>query len=264
MALELLCSFLLCLTVLAGGAVSAPLHSQCLDNPPDLTVAGAEAGKVVDDLAGFRAYVTGPVHSHRSIVQASDIFGFEAPLLRQAADKVAEAGYYVVVPDFFNGKPYTGDPSVNITQWIDDHSPVKAARDAKPIFATLKKEQKSIIGVGGYCWGGKFAVEIAKMEEVKAIVISHPSSIVVEDMREVKCPIEILGAQNDTTTPQKFIYQFLHALCKRSDKVPYFGKIFPGVVHGFACRYNSTDPFAVRTAEQALALMLGWFKKYLE
>ncbi|KAF7025313.1 hypothetical protein CFC21_037522 [Triticum aestivum] len=264
MALELLRSFLLCLAVLAGRAASASLHSQCLDNPPDLTAAGAEAGKVVDDLAGFRAYVTGPVHSDRAIVLASDIFGFEAPLLRQAADKVAEAGYYVVVPDFFNGKPYMGDPSVNITQWIDDHSPVKAARDAKPIFATLKKEQKSIIGVGGYCWGGKFAVEIAKMEEVKAIVVSHPSSIIVDDMREVKCPIEILGAQNDTTTPQKFIYQFLQALRKRSDKVPYFGKIFPGVAHGFACRYNSTDPFAVRTAEQALALMLDWFKKYLE
>ncbi|EMS50557.1 Endo-1,3;1,4-beta-D-glucanase [Triticum urartu] len=219
MALELLRSFLLCLAVLAGRAASAPLHSQ--------------------------AYVTGPVHSDRAIVLASDIFG------RHAADKVAEAGYYVVVPDFFNGKPYMGDPSVNITQWIDDHSPVKAARDAKPIFATLKKEQKSIIGVGGYCWGGKFAVEIAKMEEFTR-------------NSEVKCPIEILGAQNDTTTPQKFIYQFLQALRKRSDKVPYFGKIFPGVAHGFACRYNSTDPFAVRTAEQALALMLDWFKKYLE
>ncbi|VAH83370.1 unnamed protein product [Triticum turgidum subsp. durum] len=219
MALELLYTSLICLAALAGGATSAPLHLQ--------------------------AYVTGPVHSDRAIVLASDIFG------RQAADKVAEAGYYVVVPDFFNGKPYTGDPSVNITQWIDDHSPVKAARDAKPIFATLKKERKSIIGVGGYCWGGKFAVEIAKMDEYVW-------------NSEVKCPIEILGAQNDTTTPQKFIYQFLHALRKRSDKAPYFGKIFPGVAHGFACRYNSTDPFAVRTAEQALALMLGWFKKYME
>ncbi|KAI5002954.1 hypothetical protein ZWY2020_027604 [Hordeum vulgare] len=75
MALELLYTFLLCFTVLAGRATSAPLHLQCLDNPPDLTAAGAESGKVVNDLAGFAAYVTGPVHSDRAIVLASHIFG---------------------------------------------------------------------------------------------------------------------------------------------------------------------------------------------
>ncbi|CAL5003128.1 unnamed protein product [Urochloa decumbens] len=242
---------------LVAAAATVHEHSQCLDNPPDMSLRGVEAGRVVHDLpGGFTAYVTGP--SSPAVPSSSPPMSTGS---RQIADKVAAEGYYVLVPDFFHGDPY--NDSKILSEWIKSHSPVIAAQDAKPLLASLRNEGKSI-GVGGYCWGGKFAAEIAKTNDTEVVVLSHPAYVTVDDMKEVKWPIEILGAQNDTITPPEQVRQLERELRERREIVEYFVKIFPRVAHGFACRYNTTDPFAVKSAEQALAYMLDWFHKYLK
>ncbi|CAL5011337.1 unnamed protein product [Urochloa decumbens] len=247
--------FLCLAAALVAAAATVHEHSQCLDNPPDMSLRGVEAGRVVHGLpGGFTAYVTGPSKSSRAIVLASDVYG------SKIADKVAAEGYYVLVPDFFHGDPY--NDSKILSEWIKSRSPVIAAQDAKPLFASLRNEGKSI-GVGGYCWGGKFAAEIAKTDDTEVVVLSHPAYVTVDDMKEVKWPIEILGAQNDTITPPEQVRQLEQELRERGE-IEYFVKIFPRVAHGFACTYNTTDPFAVKSAEQALAYMLDWFHKYLK
>jgi hypothetical protein len=46
---------------------------------------------------------------------------------RKFADKVAAAGYYVVVPDYFNGDPFDPDcVDRPLPIWMEDHRPVSS------------------------------------------------------------------------------------------------------------------------------------------
>ncbi|GJN14267.1 hypothetical protein PR202_gb01067 [Eleusine coracana subsp. coracana] len=208
-------------------------HHPCLDNPPDMTATGGEAGRVVRDYHGLEAYLTGPRRAGRAVILGSDYYGFKAPKLRYAPT------------------------NIELTDIEAD-----AAEKALKIVAALKKRGK-MVAVGGYCWGGKVAVEMAKSGEIQAVVIAHPALVTVDDIKEVKCPIEVLGGELDTLSPPKLVHQFESAL-EEMKGIDHLVKIFPRVPHGFACRYNSSDPFAVKTAEEARRDMMSWFDKHLK
>jgi len=95
----------------------------CFANPPALDPA-CGAGEVVDDFGGQKAYVAGSAEAKVAVVLVSDAFGFEAPKLREIADKVASDGYFVVVPDFLHGDPYQPN-NPNPLQWLQSHDPVR-------------------------------------------------------------------------------------------------------------------------------------------
>jgi len=236
--------------------------SQCCDNPPALNPACGE-GKVVDSFGGLKAYVAGPEDSKAAVVLVADVFGFEAPILRKIADKVASSGYFVVVPDFFHGDPYVPENGKPIPEWLKSHTPEKGFEEAKPVIATLKAKGVSAVGAAGYCWGAKVVVELAKAHEIQAAVLLHPSFVTIDDIKEVKCPISILGAEIDKMSPPELVKQFEQVLSVNSG-VGHFVKIFPGVAHGWSVRYSHDDAAAVKSAEEAFADMLDWFNKNLK
>ncbi|KAH9765337.1 DLH domain-containing protein [Citrus sinensis] len=91
---------------------------QCCANPPTLNPNGG-AGHV-EKLGGLNTYITGSPDSKLAALLISDVFGYEAPNLRKLADKVAAAGFYVAVPDFFHGDPNV-DGGRPLQEWIKDH-----------------------------------------------------------------------------------------------------------------------------------------------
>ncbi|KAL4312367.1 hypothetical protein GQ457_01G032810 [Hibiscus cannabinus] len=232
-------------------------ESQCCSNPP--TLDAASGGGHVENLAGFNTYVSGSLESKHALLLVSDGFGYEAPNLRKLADEVAAAGFYVVVPDFFYGEPYVLDNP--IPAWLNDHDPAKGFEDAKLIIDALKSKEVSSIGAAGFCWGAKVVVELSKAALIQAAVMLHPSFVTVDDIKSVRVPIAILGAEDDHMSPPELIEQFVETV--KASEVDSFVKIFPKCSHGWALRYDVNDPTAVDCASEAHKDMLEWFTKYV-
>ncbi|XP_019164578.1 PREDICTED: endo-1,3;1,4-beta-D-glucanase-like [Ipomoea nil] len=233
---------------------------QCCENPPTLNPS-AGVGSVVE-LGGLKSYVTGAANSNHAILLVSDIFGYESPNLRKIADKVAASGYYVVVPDFLYGDPYVPD-SKPLGDWIQGHGTDKGFEDAKSVIAALKSKGISSIGAAGYCWGAKVVVQLAQSGYIQAAVLLHPSFVNVDDIKEVKAPTAILGAEIDKMSPPELVKQFEEILSSKPE-VESFVKIFPGVAHGWSVRYSVEDGKAVQSAEEAYQDMLNWFTKFVK
>ncbi|XP_057415526.1 endo-1,3;1,4-beta-D-glucanase-like isoform X2 [Lotus japonicus] len=97
----------------------------------------------VEKLGGLDTYVTGSSYSKLAILMVSEVF-----------DKVAATWYYVVVPDFLHGDPFSSEDATRLLPvWLKDHEPNKAFEDAKPVIEALKDKGVLAIGAASFCWG---------------------------------------------------------------------------------------------------------------
>ena len=237
--------------------------AQCCDNPPTLNPSSGVG--LVQEIGGIQSYVVGSSDTKLAVLFISDVYGYEAPNLRKLADKVAAAGYYAVVPDFLHGEPYDAENTERPIQvWIKDHGPDKGCEEAKLVIEALKQKGISKIGAVGFCWGAKVVVQLAQSQEyIQAGALLHPSFVTVDDVKGVKVPLAVLGAEIDHLSPPELVKQFEEALNAKAE-VDGFVKIFPGVAHGWTVRYNTEDAAAVKCAEEAHQDMLGWFQKHIK
>lgn len=167
-------------------------------------------------------------------------------------------------PIFFKGDPFVRENAERpIMEWLKDHGTDKGYEDAKRIVEAVKGKGASAIGAAGFCWGAKVVVELAKTGAIKASVLLHPSFVSVDDIKGVKAPIAILGAEIDRMSPPELLKQFEEILAAKSE-VDAQVKIFPKVSHGWTVRYDVADQEAVKCAEEAHSDMLEWFAKFVK
>jgi len=217
-------------------------------------------------------YTTGSPTSS-VVILCSDIFGPRAGRHRLIADQLADSGFYVLLPDFFRGNPWSESRTDDRLEWIKTISPDIILND----FQTLWKYIESVgntakIGAMGFCWGAFAAVLASSTGKLSAGVNIHPSLGTglrsfnypeIEQAKKVTCPQLFIPAGNDpeNVKPGGEVQQIL-------DKKPFGNQcqyyVLEHVVHGFVPRGDLSKPEVAKGVKFVMETSITFLQKILQ
>ncbi|CCH58234.1 hypothetical protein TBLA_0A04390 [Henningerozyma blattae CBS 6284] len=244
---------------------SNPPQACCFKGYPQ---TGTIQGKMTK-MFGIETYVTGssPIED-RVLVICTDVFGLQLKHNKLVADALAAGGYKVVVPDILFGDALERlDETVDFVAWREKHNVTKTRAIVDKFMEGLKKEYNpKFIGVVGYCFGAKYAIQqihaTKGLAEVAAI--AHPSFVSIEEIEAIgsKKPLLISAAEIDTVYTAELRHQTEAKL--KEIKAIYQQDLFGGVEHGFSIRGDESIPQNVYAKEKVLFDQLYWFDYFFK
>jgi dienelactone hydrolase len=169
------------------------------------------------------------------------------------------------LPDYFGGDPIPEDAMTNPDRkfdreaWRANHTKEIVRPYLDKVITALKADGIKEFAATGYCFGARYAVDLALDGEVKVISMSHPSSLQVPADFEVcrcvyltstwshfatmqalktqaKVPILINSCEVDNAFPAD-AQKAVDALLGDGQYTPGYERTYwPGCTHGFAVR----------------------------
>ena len=142
-------------------------------------------------------------------------------------------------------------------------------------FKALRESTTLPIGVAGFCWGGKFAVDLCADTErtssgktlVTAGYTAHPSSLVMPtDIEKVKLPLCISNGTQDIQlkpTDLETISTIFAEKEKEFGAGMFEMNVIEGAKHGFAVRGNPGDEEEKKKGQLAEDQAVEFFTKWL-
>mmetsp|Transcript_8038 Transcript_8038/g.24163 ORF Transcript_8038/g.24163 Transcript_8038/m.24163 type:complete len:286 (+) Transcript_8038:52-909(+) len=223
------------------GTMSCP--SCLLGSVDDGTPTGKEM--VVAGVPTYRALPESGVSDHAILIM-TDLFGWKLPNARIVADKIAELGYQVYVPDLFNGDPVPSDtldfvafpaPSFfgRVFQffkllyripwlifWLRRHGAKTTYPIALRVCEGLRDPSYGIkkIAAQGYCYGGIFSILLAASGKVDAFLSIHSAAPKDAELQQIACPGCFLNAKDDMSFPAKKIEHVKQLLALKTKENP--------------------------------------------
>ena len=187
------------------------------------------------------------------------ILYMDAPAIRPAmfemGERLAQAGYYVLLPDmFWRVAPYPpldvpklrggdADQQARFARLRASTGPEKAMRDTKAFIDWLSRQSRAKsdkIGVTGYCMGGGIALRAAGTfpNRIKAAASFHGGNLATDDATSphklaprIEAKVLVAGADEDASFPPEQLEKLKAAL--KDARVDAQASIWPGAKHGW-------------------------------
>lgn len=205
--------------------------------------------------------------TENALLVLSDVIGHKFVNTQLIADEFAASGYFVVLPDLFNGDtvPLNRPEGFQVMDWVKNHLP----EHVEPIIDAVLAEMRGSMGckrIGGvgYCFGGRYVARYLWPGKGKLDVgyTAHPTMMSPEELAGIKGPLSISAATNDFVFTTEKRHQSEEILANLD--VPYQINLFSHVDHGFAVRCNMSVRQQKVAKEAAFGQALQWFDSYLK
>lgn len=183
--------------------------------------------------------------------------------IKSVADRLAEAGFVALAPDFYNGQTTTSpDEAGKLMMALNIDEAEKKLRGAVDYLLARAEVTEPRVGTVGFCMGGQLSLFAAcANDKVGACVIFygiHPN--VKPSLSTLQAPVLGFFAEKDTSVPPAAARKLeadLEAAGKQVDIT-----VFEGADHAF---FNDTRPdvYHEAYARQCWDRMLAFYRQHL-
>lgn len=167
-----------------------------------------------------------------------------------------------VVPRYYGVRVAAG-----IGPFLFANRPAVSMPKITPYIESVRKEAREQglrLGVGGYCWGGKPAVNLAHGELVDCVYVAHPSGLALPDeIEKIRVPFSMAIGDVDMVMGIGEVEK-AKAILERKGEVPSETVVYPGAKHGFAVRGDPGDEKEKEQGIEAEDQAVKWFATHLK
>ncbi|GAA5868031.1 hypothetical protein JCM8547_000784 [Rhodosporidiobolus lusitaniae] len=224
-----------------------------------------------EEVNGVRSYValtSSETDKTKALIILTDIFGIDVPNIQLLADSFAlSTNLSVYLPDILNGDAIRLEDrisgKVKLEEWLKKHGKEETRPTLDRAVEGLRERGVERVGAVGYCFGGRYAVDLVLDGVVSVAAVAHPT------MLETPKDIEFLNKTSAHFLWLNALQDFIFSKEKQDEakRITVGNEKHKHVDfdagHGFANRGDPHDPKIRAEADRAFKQAAGFVREHL-